>query len=93
MYTRMPSSAWTKSRYSPGCQATVRLQRAEKPSAAMPTAGEPVPQLKSMFRSLRVRVGLPARFRFDQYSAFQSGKVTAPSRSQRRRTRAPPVRS
>lgn len=71
----------------------LRVQRAEKLSAGKPTAGEPVPQVKSIMRSLRTRVGAPLRLGLLKYSPIQSGKVIPPTRSQRSETLASPVRS
>jgi len=68
-----------------------RVQRTEKLSAGMPGAGDPVPQLKSMMRSLRTTSGKPDKTGLFQYSPFQSGKVSCPTISQRSATRASPV--
>ncbi len=70
-----------------------RVQRTEKLSGGMPGAGEPVPQLKSIMRSLRTSAGAPLRLGFVKYSPIQSGNVIWPSRSQRSATLARPVRS
>jgi hypothetical protein len=87
----MPSSDWLNRRYSPGVNIIWRDQRTEKLSAGSPGAGEPLPQLKSMIRSLRASTGPPARFTLFQYSPIQSGNVICPARSQRNATRARPV--
>jgi hypothetical protein len=42
-----------KKRYVPASKSSVRVQRAEKPSAGIMGAGEPKPQLKSTAKSLR----------------------------------------
>ena len=71
----MPSSARALKRYQPGSKVTRRVQRAEKLSDGMRESGDPVPQLKSMRRSLRTTLGLPSNLRLDQYSPFQSEKL------------------
>src|SRR5438045_5415029 len=74
MYRRTPSSAKAEKRYTPPCNVTSRVQRAEKLSAGRPHAvlglSLPKARLSEPSPSARTSSGEPARLVLLKYSPF-----------------------